>query len=433
MTRTGRTVTPRIATPPRSAYDSLVRQADALRRIGRYDDALKAFHAITLQYPQRADAFSNLAAMLQAAGHPQHALQVVTRAIELDPTNVATLRNSAEIMKDFGEWQAVRETYDAALSLAPNDAALRFARALHLLTVGAWQEGWREHEQRWLVAELPLSTARLTTPRWDGSPLHGRRILLDHEQGLGDQIMCARFVRDVAARGGRVTLRCSAPLAELFRALTGVDVVVTDGDPIPAHDVRASLMSLPALLSVDAPDALSGAPYLASVGECPAAIHDAIAPDGLRVGLVWAGNPQHRNDGRRSLPPALLTPLFALPGAQFVALQRHDGGTSLPSGFAGHVTDLGAHLHSLNDTAHALQRLDLLVTVDTSVAHLAGALGVPTLLMIPFVPDWRWMVERTDTPWYRSMQLVRQTTLFDWTTVITTVREQIAVRSEAAR
>ncbi len=433
MTRTGKSFTPRVATAQSPSYDSQVRQADALRRAGRYDDAIKGFHAITLQYPQRADAFSNLAAMLQAAGHPQHALQAITQAIELDPTNVGTLRNSAEILKDFGEWQAVRDTYDAALSLAPNDAALRFARALHLLTVGAWQDGWREHEQRWLVPDLPLATTRLTTPQWDGSPLDGQRILLDHEQGLGDQIMCARFASDVAARGGRVTLRCSAPLAELFRAMPCVDTVITDGDPIPAHDVRASLMSLPMLLAVNSPESLSGAPYLAPVGDCPAVIRDAITREGVRAGLVWAGNPQHRNDARRSIPTSLLAALVTLPGAHFVALQRHDERATLPQEFAGHVTDLGACLHTFNDTAHALRQLDLLVTVDTSVAHLAGALGVPTLLMIPLVPDWRWMVGRTDTPWYRSVQLIRQNTLFDWTSVIATVRDQIAVRSEAAR
>lgn len=433
MTRTGKSVTPRIATAPSPSYDSHVHHADALRRSGRYDDAIKAFHAITLRYPLRADAFSNLAAMLQAAGHPQHALQAVTRAIELDPMNVGTLRNSAEILKDFGEWQSVRDTYDAALSLAPNDPALRFARALHLLTLGAWQDGWREHEQRWLVRDMPLSTARLTTPQWDGSPLNGRRILLDHEQGLGDQIMCARFVRDVAARGGHVILRCSTPLAELFRAMPGVDAVITDGDPIPAHDVRASLMSLPMMLGVNSPAMLSGEPYLAPVGECPAVIRDTIARDGLRVGLVWAGNPQHRNDARRSIPTSLLATLVTLPGTQFVSLQRHDGRATLPDKLAGHVTDLGACLHTFNDTAHALRQLDLLVTVDTSVAHLAGALGVPTLLMIPFVPDWRWMVGRTDTPWYRCVQLIRQNTLFDWTSVIATVRDRIAGLSAATR
>jgi hypothetical protein len=155
-----------------------------------------------------------------------------------------------------------------------------------------------------------------------------------------------------------------------------------------------------------------------------------MAREGVRVGLVWSGNPQHRNDARRSVPASLLAPLVTQSeghrSAQFVSLQRHDGRGTLPQELTGRVTDLGAHLHTLNDTAHALRALDLLVTVDTSVAHLAGALGVPTLLMIPFVPDWRWMVGRTDTPWYRSVQLIRQTTLFDWTTVLATVGDHVA-------
>jgi hypothetical protein len=427
-----RAATPRRAVAAAPSYDALVRHADALRRRGAYTEAVQAFHAITLQFPQRSDAFANLAGMLQASGHPRFALEAITRAIELDPTSVSALRNSAEIMKDFGEWDAVRETYDAALSLAPADAALRFARALHLLTLGEWREGWREHEQRWLLPDLPLTTARLTTPPWDGAPLDGRRILLDHEQGLGDQIMCARFATAVAERGGRVTMRCSAPLAALFAQIPGVDAVVVDGAPIPAHDVRASVMSLPFLLGIDAPELLSGAPYLAPVEPCPDALRRALTATGARVGLVWAGNPQHRNDARRSVTPSLLAPLLDVQGVEFVSVQRHDGGIALPDVLQHRVRDQGGQLRTFNETAHALMQLDLLVTVDTSVAHLAGALGVPTLLLLPFVPDWRWMVHRTDTPWYQSVELIRQSTLFDWTPVIATARARIHALAGAA-
>ncbi len=422
----------RIGSPATVTYDLAVSRADALRRRGAYTEALHAFHALTLQYPQRSDAFSNLAAMLQATGHPMPALQAASRAIELDPANVSALLNSAEILKDFGDWQTVSATYDAALALSPDSSAIRFARALHLLMLGQWAEGWQEHEQRALVADLPLRRTPLHSPVWDGSPLEGRRILLDHEQGLGDQIMFARFAADVARRGGRVTIRCSPALEILFSSLEGVESISVEGTEVPPHDVHASLMSLPALLHLSSPGDVSGAPYLHPVGECPAALHRDAFSTRPRVGLVWAGNPQHRNDARRSLPPTLLVPIVRDADVDFVSLQRRETKQLVAEPLRDQVGDLGTALHTFNDTAHALTQLDLLVTVDTAVAHLAGALGVPTLLLVPFVPDWRWMTNRTDTPWYTSVQLIRQSTLFEWESVMQQVATRIESRSRAS-
>lgn len=402
-----------------ASYDGRVRHADALRRRGAYTEAIRAFHAITEAYPQRGDAFSNLAGMLQAAGHPMPALTAISRALELEPASVPALINSAEILKDFGEWQAVLSTYDAALALQPTSPTLHFARGLHSLMLGQWADGWRGHEQRFHVPDMPLATSALQSPRWDGSPLGDRHILLDREQGLGDQIMFVRFASQVAARGGRVTIRCAAPLAPLLRGMTGVHDIITEHDAIPRHDLHASVMSLPYLLGIDSPDAVSGAAYLQPLGECPTAIQRAMTGTTPRVGLVWAGNPQHRNDARRSIAPARLLPLLQQAGVQFVSLQRHGPrGGGLPAALEPHLLDLGGLLHTFSDTAHALRQLDLLITVDTSVAHLAGALGVPTVVLVPFVPDWRWMIGRDDTPWYDSVQLIRQSTLFEWDTVI---------------
>lgn len=422
---------PRRAPRP-TTYDEQVQRADLLRRQGSHAEARRAFHEIALANPGRSDAFSNLAGILQATGHPVPALQAASRALELDPTNVSALLNSAEILKDFGDWETVADIYDAALALQPTAAAIRFARALHLLALGRWTDGWREHEQRQLVPDLPLRRTTLKSPVWDGTPLEGRHILLDHEQGLGDQIMFARFAEDVAARGGQVTIRCSAPLATLFAGLRGVSAVSIEGSAVPAHDVHASLMSLPALLGITTPDALSGEPYLHTVGSCPQAIERALQSDLPRIGLEWAGNRQHRNDARRSIAPALLMPLLDVADVQVVSLHRHEQGALLPAPLRNGVIDLGPELHSFSDTAHALMHLDLLVTVDTSVAHLAGALGVPTLLLVPFVPDWRWMLDRADTPWYESVQLLRQSTLFEWEPVIAAVAGRVRLAGGVA-
>ncbi|MCC7052699.1 MAG: glycosyltransferase family protein [Gemmatimonadaceae bacterium] len=410
-----------------SQYGRLVAEADALRRRGAYDEAVRAFHALTLQYPDRSETFSNLAGILQASGHPTLALQAATRALELAPHSVPALRNSAEILKDFGEWDVVLDTYDAALAIDPASAELQFARGLHLLMLGRWQEGWAAHEARLAVPELNLGLRRFASPRWDGAPLDGRHILLDGEQGLGDQVMFARFATQVAARGGRVTLRCAAPLTTLLSAVPGVSAVIATDAPVPAHDVHASLMSLPCLLGVRSPADVSGTPWLTPVGACPEPIAQALPVAAPRVGLVWSGNPQHRNDARRSIRSELLAPLTAVAGVHWIALQRHDAHTPLPEPLQGRLTDLGGMLHTMNDTAHALTRLDLLVTVDTAVAHLAGALGVRTLLLVPFVPDWRWMVDRPDTPWYDSVTLVRQAALFEWSAPLDAVRQQVTM------
>ncbi len=405
-----------------SDYDALVREADTLRRRGEYDAALRAFHAIAAAFPERSDAQNNLAAILQATGHPMPALQAVSRALELDPGNVSALLNSAEVLKDFGDWPTVQATHDAALVMRPKSADVRFARALTLLTRGEWRDGWREHEARQQLVGLPLRRTALSSPVWDGSSLRGRHILLDHEQGLGDQIMFARFARDVAERGGRVTVRCSAPLATLFATLNGVTAVSIEGSPVPAHDVHASLMSLPALLGIESPADISGAPYLRPVGKMPAALSHALDAAAPRVGLVWAGNPQHRNDARRSIAPAILTPLLEQSGVLFFSLQQRHDQSPMPAPLSGRCIDLGPMLRDCNDTAHALSALDLLITVDTAVAHLAGALGVPTLLLVPYVPDWRWMLASSATPWYHSVTLVRQEALFDWQPVIERAR-----------
>jgi hypothetical protein len=274
---------------------------------------------------------------------------------------------------------------------------------------------------------MPLHTMPpLSSPQWDGGDPNGRHIILDHEQGLGDQLMCARFATAVAARGAEVTIRCSAPIAALLAALPGVTRVISAGDAVPTHDLHASLLSLPYLLGITDPGMLDGAPYLTPVGECPAGLHAVTCGTKPRVGLVWAGNPQHRNDARRSIRPALLHPLLTVDDVEFISLQRHAGDAGATADVPAGMTDAGGLLHTLNDTAHLLLRLDLLITVDTAVAHLAGALGVPTLVLVPFVPDWRWMTDRSDTPWYRTVTLLRQGTLFDWTPVIAAARTQVA-------
>ena len=391
------------------------------RRVGRLADALREFHAVATLCPHDSTAANDVAAVLSQMGHQPLAFASVERALALDPTNVAAMHNLAEILKHMGDAAAARDVYAAALALAPNDARARMQYGMVLVALGAWPAGWAEMEHREeAIGVEVLYRERPQTPRWTGrEPLSGKRLLIVHEQGLGDSIMCARFAATLAARGATVHLRTMEPLLPLLSAAPGVAECSVDGTPLPDHDLHIPLMSLMHALAIG-PEGLDGAPYLAPQGDCPPHLVAQLPRDGVpTVALTWAGNPLHTNDHRRSMRGAQLAPLLQLPGVRFVAMQKSPAvASALPPELQDRLVDLGAQCHSFNDTAHALQRVDLLVTVDTSVAHLAGATGVRTLLCLPFCPDYRWGVSGEHSPWYDSHTMLRQQDASGWDGVL---------------
>ena len=393
---------------------------------------LGEFNDLTRRFPDRGDAWNNLAGVLSTLGLLPQALRAVDRALTLAPHEPKALQNLAEISKAMGDWAGARRAYELALALVPDDPRLRMQYGMTLITTGVWPEGWREWEWRLAVADMPLNAETFDSPRWDGAtPLDGRTVLLTHEQGLGDAIMCARFARDLTARGARVIVRCPRPLVPLLATADGVAEAQPLHAPMPAHDCHVAGMSMPALLGLR-PEQLDGRPYLHATGSCPAPIAAALPRDGVpTIALAWAGNRLHVHDRRRSIPGELLAPLLAVEGVRFASMQKYPStAETLPPALRERVVDIGPLCDDFVASAHALGRVDLVVTVDSAVAHLAGAIGAPTLCCLPAFPDYRWLLDRGDTPWYDSVALVRQTVLHDWGPVL--ARVEGAVRAIAA-
>ncbi len=401
--------------------------AHAYLNAGRMAEALREFHEVATRFPLRSDSANNLAGVLSAVGEQTQAFHAVSNALALDPTNISAMTNLAEILKSLGDWAGACDVYAAARELAPNDAKLVSQHGITLITLGRWREGWTAFEYRDRVAGAKVHSELVASPRWDGgTSIDGKTILVTHEQGLGDAIMCVRFARDLAARGATVFVRCPLPLVRLLNDAPGVTACSAVQSSMPAHDLHIPAMSLPAVLAIEASQ-LDGLAYLAPTGECPAPIADLLPRDGTpTVALCWSGNPQHINDQRRSINGALLAPLLDIPNVRFVAMQKAPPMSSvLPTELQARITDVASHCADFWESAHALRRVDLVISVDTAVAHVAGAIGVPTLLCTPFVPDYRWGLNSTDTPWYRSMTVLRQPALFAWQPVLDEARRRI--------
>jgi hypothetical protein len=319
--------------------------------------------------------------------------------------------------------------YELSLWHDPDSATAHWNRALTWLQAGNYERGWPEYEWRWRrKRSRPREFAR---PRWEGGPLGGRTVLLRCEQGLGDAIQFVRYAPLVRERGGPVVLECPRRLLSLFSRCEGIDRLVAEGDPLPAFDVQAPLMSLPALLGTTLATVPARVPYLSAD---PALVEQwgaRVAPlPGFRVGITWQGNPRHKWDAHRSIRLASFASLARLEGIHLVSLQREHGTEQLRS-LAGRfsVTDLArepaASPGDFAETAALLEHLDLVVTVDTATAHLAGALGVPVWVALSTISDWRWLLDRDDSPWYPTMRLFRQRRQGDWDDVFARMADEL--------
>jgi len=411
------------------AYDAAVRFGEAFRRVGNVDAAVACYERALALRPDAAPVLGNLGGLLQQSGHVERARDALTRALALAPGDVASLVNLGVVHHALGDYEASVACFDQAVARQPGHPRALRNRALVQLTLGDFEGGWAGHEHRHALPEERAGRPAFPQPAWDGAPLAGRRILLWREQGFGDQLQFVRFAREVKRRGGIVIVRCSAALARLLAQSPGVDEVVADGDPLPPFDVHAPLMSLPFLLGAGSNVMGEAVPYLSPAGRCPPALAAIGGAPGVQAGLVWAGAPGHANDRNRSVALDELCPLFDLPGVCWHSLQRGPAAWALrdlPAELRPRVRDVAAACHDFNDTAHAIARLDLVVAVDTAVAHLAGAMGKPVWILLPHVPDWRWMLERDSTPWYPSARLFRQPSPGDWPAVVARVRGELA-------
>jgi hypothetical protein len=360
--------------------------------------------------PQDLEALLGLAALLGDRGDCETAERLCSLAVALDPQCVGAWAVLGGVQARLGNYRTALHSLDRALALGPDCPAAHWNRAFVLLLQGDYRTGWADYE--WGKVNR-IRRTRTLQPEWDGSPMgRGGSLLLWAEQGAGDTFQFVRFVQRAKEQSGadRVLLEVPEELVPLLHGQVPAEVYAAPpaGDLPYFFNQHASLMSLPHLLGVTLED-VGGAPYLRPKGKAALPVHPAAT---RRVGLVWRGNPSYANDQNRSIhDPDVLTPLLNASGAQFYSLCV---GHEPPPG----VTDLTPGIADWTHTAALLQELDLLITTDSGIAHLAGALGRPVWLMLTYVPEFRWLLERDDSPWYSSVRIFRQSTPGDWTGVV---------------
>lgn len=411
-----------IALQPETAY-FYSNLGAALQQLGRYQASVNCYHRAIARHPDYADAYYNLGNLYRSQRHFIAAIHAYSHALALRPHHVDAYNNLGLCFYDQAQPQAAIQAYRQAIALQPEHADAHQNLALALLLAGQLEDGFSEYEWRWQAHGPDNHPLRqVPQPLWDGADLTGKTILLHAEQGFGDTLQFVRYAAWVAQQGGRVILECPSALVRVLTSVPGVSAVIPTGEALPEFDTHAPLMSLPRLMQAGLSTLDTLVPYVTP----PAPVWVLPPTTALKVGVVWAGNPNHRNDQARSCPLAEFAPLFQTPHVVFYSLQKGARAAEIAPFVKQQVVhDVSDRLHDFADTAALISQLDLVITVDTAVAHLAGALGKQTWVLLSFAPDWRWQLYRDDSPWYPSMRLFRQTAPSDWAGVILRVVETL--------
>ena len=408
---------------------------NALAETGRWDEAVASFRRAVALKPDYPEAHSNLGNALSEKGRYDEAIASHERALALAPNLAEAQSNLGTTYFREGKFEKALACFRQALAIRNDLAAVHCELAGVLLLLGRYEEGWPEYEWRSQRRDYAGQRRNFPAPQWRGTQVACGTILLHAEQGLGDTIQFVRYVALVRERSKaeRVILECQPELTRLLSESGGFGAEVIarqsgDQSTLPPFDRHLSLLSLPFVLAQFEP--LSpGRPYLRADPALRMAWRNRLAPDSMfRVGLAWAGNPRHHNDRRRSVQADKFLPLVQVPGMTFYSLQTEPSSPPTRSLINGGLIDLTREITDFADTAALMAELDLIISVDTAVAHLAGALGRSTWTLLPFVPDWRWGLEREDTPWYPTMRLFRQPKAGDWDSVIRRVVEELPRR-----
>ncbi|MFM8331523.1 MAG: tetratricopeptide repeat protein, partial [Candidatus Methylumidiphilus sp.] len=410
--------------------ETLNNRGTALHLLGRADDALRDYaHALRLK-PDYAEAHCNVGIILHGQNRFAEALDCYGRALRSRPDYAEALNNRGFTLQCLQRPAEALASYAQATRAKPDYGQAHWNHSMLLRALGDYEAGWRQYEWRWQAETFTAKKRDFSQPLWLGEEsLRGKTILLHAEQGLGDTLQFCRYAKLVAAQGARVLLEVQPSLRALLARLEGVGEVVSRGDALPAFDCHCPLLSLPLACGTRLDSIPAEAAYLRAdpgrVRHWRATLADTALP---RIGLAWSGNPAHKNDHNRSLPLACLAPLLSAP-AQFVSLQKdlrpEDAAFWESHGGLAHYGD---RLADFEDTAALAANLDLVIAVDTSSAHLAAAMGKPVWLLLPFVPDWRWLMDRDGSPWYPSVRLFRQSAAGDWGGVVAAAANALAAQ-----
>ncbi|MBX7199520.1 MAG: tetratricopeptide repeat protein [Rhodospirillaceae bacterium] len=382
-----------------------VNLGNALAAIGHLPEAEAHLRKALLLDPVSSDAGLGLALLLAGNERGAEAIPLLQAVLARDPANQDAAVNLGVALLAGGDVAGAEAAYRDVLARAPKNAEAHYNLAWVLLLTGRWREAWPHFDWRWKLKYFSSRARGFKKAPWDGTQIQGT-LLVHAEQGMGDAIQFGRLLAEARKRCDRLVFECHRPLIRLLASLPGVDEIVAAGDPLPPFAQHIPLMSLPGVLDLT-PETIPGATGYLTV--------PAPAARGNRIGLVWAGSPDNKIDKRRSIPARLFAPLLATPGLEFVSLQvgpRAEEAGDLPGlAAAGPFSDFA-------DTAATVAGLDLVIGVDTAVIHLAGAMGRPVWTLLPFMPDYRWLLGRSDSPWYASMRLFRQEKAGDWEGVI---------------
>lgn len=401
---------------------------EALRALGRHEEAVACYQRSIALQPDLAYPYGNLGAALHALNRDEEALGWVEQSLQLATDRAIAHCDLGTALAWLNRHQEALEQYRLAQALQPDFPGARYSESLSLLSLGDFASGWEKHEARLADPTTAKGRRHSPEPAWRGeADIAGKTILLHAEQGMGDAIQFVRYTPLVAAKGAIVYLQAQRSLRTLFAGIPGIAAQFEPLDTLPPFDLQCSLMSLPYAFRTEIDSIPAEVPYLHAEPQRIAAWRERLGPRRrMRIGIAWSGNPLHANDRNRSIPLATLSRLLSRPDIDFHVLQGEVREADRPALAAlPQVHDHGEALGDFANTAALMMHMDLVISIDTALAHLAGALGVPTWVPLCWAPDWRWLLERGDSPWYPTMRLFRQRRRGDWGDVLTDVACQL--------
>jgi tetratricopeptide (TPR) repeat protein len=411
--------------------EALHNLGNTLQELRRHDDALAAYARALAIRPDHVGILNDCGGSLAALGRLEAAVNCYDRALAVNPNLTEVHINRGNTLADLHRFPEALASYAEAAASRPDCAEASWSESVVRLRLGQLGKGWRGYEWRWRKTDWVQRRRDFAAPLWLGEePLAGRTILLHGEQGLGDTLQFVRYAPLVAGWGGKVVLEVQPPLKQLLATVAGITRIVSRGETLPAFDLHCPLMSLPLAFGTELHTIPADIPYIRIPQDRLAKWRRRLAQKTVRrIGIVWAGSELHINDHNRSIALERFASVLSIPGVEFVNLQKEARAEQAAVLRAGNVLQIGDELRDFADTAAVVSLLDLIISVDTSVAHLAGALGRPVWVLLPFSPDFRWLLERDDSPWYPTARLFRQPRVGDWDSVLERVRRALTPMS----
>jgi tetratricopeptide (TPR) repeat protein len=409
-----------------TSFQAYFNLGNAFRDKKQIDEAITCYRETLKLNPVFVGAYCNLGNIIRDKGDLEEAELLYRKAIHLDPDFAEAYNNLGDVLQDKGQYDEAITNYSKALQRNPNLIESKWNISLIDLLFGKFEEGWKGLELSWQLKDNLIR--HCSRPLWDGADIAGRTILLHEEQGFGDIIQFVRYAPLVAQRGAKVIVECQKELTSLMKTIEGVHWVVAYDEQLPEFDVHCPLLRLPFIFNTNLETIPANVPYIMADSLVVEHWKDKLKSDNaqLKIGLVWAGNPTLKGDLFRSCSLETFSPFAHFKDITFYSLQKWKSAEQAKNPPVGmRLIDYTDEIRDFSDTAAFIENLDLIISVDTAVAHLAGAMGRPVWTLLPFAPDWRWMLNREDSPWYPTMRLFRQSSWGDWKSVINRMKEEL--------